>query len=352
MRNRIEISHRVDATSIERFSDPLGEGVRIHAACTRWKVDRDAGWEVVAVDGAVVRRLVEWDDETRPTGVDVDASVVVEIINTPIEVSDGWPTADRALIEREASAPHVLGVTPLVWARVRVPGEQDTWHRCVWVQGEIEQGVYVDYCCECDREHGNSCGYRAAASRLRALTMRPTPEQLEQPSQVLVDLLDRAHKREWIGQLRAGDLWGSNLHFETVCDITGWNMGETANHAYKARDEGVIGLNGWVLTRPRTPRTVSGGPLMAWDSTETRDPDGWVVWWSRMDDRFQVEVVHTTTENAYSGRLTVYEKTTGEVLHTADVEITAGAPFGPDVADVAAWQELAIAAVDQTEGRE
>lgn len=347
MRRRIEIGHRVDATSIEQFTDPLGEGVRIHAVCTRWKPDRGADGEVVLVDGDVVRVPVEWDDETRPIGVDVDTSVVVEIIDMPAEVGDDWPVADRALIEREASAADILNVTPLVWARVRVPGDSDAWHRCVWLQGEIEQGTYIDYRCECTRDDSHGCGYRSAAARLRALTMRLTPEQLEHPSQVLVDLLDRALTGEWIGQSNAGDLWGSNLYLQTVCAITGWDMGETANHAYKARDEGIIGLDGWVLTRPRTPRMVSNGPLMSWDSTETRDPDGWVVWWSRMDGTFQVEVVHTTTEDASMGRLTIYEKATSLVLHTADVEIAAGAPFGPDAADVAAWQQLATTAVDR-----
>ncbi|MBM4569215.1 hypothetical protein GS489_01510 [Rhodococcus hoagii] len=303
------------------------------------------------MDGQVVLAPVEWDDETRPAGVDVDGSVVGEIIDTPTQVGDGWPAADRALIEREGSAPDVPNVTPLVWARVRVPGESDTWHRCVWLQGGIEQGMYIDYRCECAREHDNGCGYRAAAARLRALTMRPTPEQLEHPSQVLMDLLDRALAGEWLGQLRAGDLSGSNLYFQTVCDITGWSMGETANHAYAARDEGLIDLDGWVLTRPRTPRTVPDGPLMDWDSTEAGDPDAWIVWWSRMDGKFQVEVVHTTTEDAYAGRLTVYEKDTRRVLHARDVAITAGAPFGPDAADVAAWHDLAIEAVDHLEGR-
>lgn len=347
MRNSIASGHRVEATSIEQFADPLGEGVRIRAVCTRWKLVRDANGEVVLSDGDVVRVPVEWDDETRPIGVDVDTSVVVEIIDTPTEVGDDWPAADRALIEREASAANIVKVTPLVWARVRVPGEPEAWHRCVWLQGEIEQGTYVDYICVCDREYRNSCGYRAAAARLRALTMRPTPEQLEHPSQVLVDLLDRAQAGEWIGQSNAGDLWGSNLYFQTVCAITGWDMGETANHAYKARDEGAIGLDGWVLTCPPIPRTVPDGPLMGWDSTESGDPDGWIVWWSRMDGTFQVEVVHTTTEDASAGRLTIYEKTTKRVLYIADVEITAGAPFGPDAADVAAWQQLATTAVDR-----
>lgn len=363
--NRIGTAHHVSITATEQYTDPLGAGVRIHADCTRTLLPGDSHRESALADAQVVPDLAEWDDQTElayrelvsdltggadrplPVGVDIDHGIVVEIIDPPIEVDDSWPAADRGVIDRATSDPGILAVTPLVWTRVRVPGTSNRWHRCVWMKVDLAQGTYVDYRCECDRDQGRHCGYREAAARVRAATVRPTPEQLEQPSQLLRHLLDRALAGDWIGQSHASDFWGSNLYFQTVCHITGWHMGETANHAYKARDEGIISLEGWVLTLPLAPRAVPDGPLMEWESAECTDPGGWVVWWSRLDRKFQVEVVHTTTEDSRAGRLTIYDRTTREIIHTSEVEITAGAPFGADAADIAAWQQRAIAAVDQ-----
>jgi hypothetical protein len=362
--NSIGAAHKVVVTATEQYTDPLGAGIRIHADCIRTGLPGDTRGESAPADADVVPDLAARDDQTLlayremvsdltggadrplPVGVDIDNGIVVEIIDPPIEVDGSWPAADRAVIDRATSSPDILAATPLVWTRVRVPGTSHVWHRCVWMKVEIPQGTYIDYRCECDRDHGRHCGYRTAAARVRAATMKLEPEQLELPSHLLRNLLERALAGDWIGQSHASDFWGSNLYFQTICDITGWHMGETANHAYKARDEGLIGLEGWVLTRPRAPRAVPDGPLMDWESTECTDPGGWVVWWSRLDHKFQVEVVHTTTEDARAGRLTIYDRTTREIIHTSEVEITAGASFGADAADVATWQQRAIAAVD------
>jgi hypothetical protein len=70
------------------------------------------------------------------------------------------------------------------------------------------------------------------------------------------------------------------------------------------------------------------------------------VWQSRLDDKYDVSVTQND-EDAYKGTLRVVEN--GDVLLEEPVGISYGAPFGPDVADVAEWQQRAAEFID---GRE
>ena len=76
-------------------------------------------------------------------------------------------------------------------------------------------------------------------------------------------------------------------------------------------------------------------------SAESKEPE--LIWEALMDDRYRVSV---TRIDGSTGRLTVCDQSEQAVLHTEEVFLLAGARFGPDVSDVACWQEKAIAVVD------
>jgi hypothetical protein len=66
-----------------------------------------------------------------------------------------------------------------------------------------------------------------------------------------------------------------------------------------------------------------------------------MVWSSLFDGKYTVKVTRTAP---YRGELTVAAGTT--VLHRKSVGLSYDALFGPDVTDVASWQEIAIKVVD------
>lgn len=71
-----------------------------------------------------------------------------------------------------------------------------------------------------------------------------------------------------------------------------------------------------------------------------------VVWFSRLDGRYLVEVVRDE-EDGNSGFLRVFDhENDDKLLLNNRTGLSYGAAFGPDVADVAAWQEAVIRAID------
>jgi len=70
--------------------------------------------------------------------------------------------------------------------------------------------------------------------------------------------------------------------------------------------------------------------------------DGNIVWEAKLDDLYECRVVRA--EEPYQGVLTVAEG--DKTLHTQDVALSYNAQFGPDVADVAEWQEICIGVID------
>lgn len=67
-----------------------------------------------------------------------------------------------------------------------------------------------------------------------------------------------------------------------------------------------------------------------------------IIWEAKLDDQYECKV---TRIDGYTGRLTVdwgKEKILDEV-----VGLEYGAIFGPDVADVAYWQDKCVKAVDK-----
>jgi hypothetical protein len=70
--------------------------------------------------------------------------------------------------------------------------------------------------------------------------------------------------------------------------------------------------------------------------------DDLIVWSSMLDNRYTVTVTRVAP---YRGELTIADG--DNVLHRKTVLLSFNALFGPDVADVAAWQEAAMTFIDK-----
>lgn len=67
-----------------------------------------------------------------------------------------------------------------------------------------------------------------------------------------------------------------------------------------------------------------------------------VVWWTRLDGRYGARVEETGDYTC------VLEVTEGEeILYAEEVALSYGALLGPDVGDIADWQEKAVRVVDE-----
>jgi len=69
-----------------------------------------------------------------------------------------------------------------------------------------------------------------------------------------------------------------------------------------------------------------------------------IIWEDILDKRYICSVVRI---NKRGGNLRVVEKGTGRELLNQDVGLMYGAQFGPDIDDVAKWQEICVAVVDR-----
>lgn len=66
------------------------------------------------------------------------------------------------------------------------------------------------------------------------------------------------------------------------------------------------------------------------------------VWSNTLDDRYRCAVV--SKSDPYQGKLIIKDGDT--TVHTEDVMISFGAPYGPDAEDVAKWQQRCAKVVD------
>ncbi len=72
-----------------------------------------------------------------------------------------------------------------------------------------------------------------------------------------------------------------------------------------------------------------------------KNEDELIVWTSTLDRKYTIAVTRT---ELYHGELTIAEGTT--LLHRQPVFLAFDALFGPDETDVAEWQDIALAFVD------
>lgn len=100
-------------------------------------------------------------------------------------------------------------------------------------------------------------------------------------------------------------------------------------------------------------------PQGGWEGETIRDG---CAWWSRLDDRYLVEIHYVEPQVAYpsartgltevAGLLCIFDgRGDGGLIHVERTHITEGARFGPDVIDVGIWQAMAQHAVDYPESR-
>lgn len=69
-----------------------------------------------------------------------------------------------------------------------------------------------------------------------------------------------------------------------------------------------------------------------------------IVWKAELDNgQYKCEVKRLSSNK---GQLTVEDTTNNELVLNKEVGLSYGAQFGPDVSDVAYWQEMIIEAVD------
>jgi len=84
-------------------------------------------------------------------------------------------------------------------------------------------------------------------------------------------------------------------------------------------------------------------PIAPWEAQNTSQyPD--LVWYATLDGRYQIEVQRTGNRTA---NLCVFDHQDGDKeLACWEVGLSYGAMFGPDVGDVAAWQDKVCEFVD------
>lgn len=86
-------------------------------------------------------------------------------------------------------------------------------------------------------------------------------------------------------------------------------------------------------------------PLLPWDAPQdTRHPQ--LVWRSKLDDRYLIEV-HRTGTNNYTGKLVVFDHDrNNQEIFSMDIGLSHGAIFGPDIADVDEWRDKVLDFID------
>lgn len=87
---------------------------------------------------------------------------------------------------------------------------------------------------------------------------------------------------------------------------------------------------------------MSQRPIMEWESNEPFDSEGKVIWWTRLDKRYQVEV-HRKGDG--EGTLFIWDREQGTdapPVYGRAVNLSYDAIFGPDIGDVAAWETVAL----------
>jgi hypothetical protein len=68
------------------------------------------------------------------------------------------------------------------------------------------------------------------------------------------------------------------------------------------------------------------------------------IWGAELDGKYKCTV---TRINKRGGNLRIVETATERELLNQDVGLMYGAQFGPDVEDVAKWQDICVAVVDR-----
>lgn len=68
------------------------------------------------------------------------------------------------------------------------------------------------------------------------------------------------------------------------------------------------------------------------------------IWEASLDNRYDCKVERI---DEYGGRLTVVDTETKNLMLDENVSLMYGARFGPDMSDVAHWEEMIIEVIDK-----
>ena len=68
------------------------------------------------------------------------------------------------------------------------------------------------------------------------------------------------------------------------------------------------------------------------------------IWDAVLDELYQCEVVRT---QEYRGLLTIKNTQNGHVILEQEIGISYDAQFGPDIGDVAYWQDICVNKIDE-----
>lgn len=113
--------------------------------------------------------------------------------------------------------------------------------------------------------------------------------------------------------------------------------------AEKSKKNGYVARNIQGLARTESKPSK---PIMAWNSLESYDNKGMVVWWSKLDNRYQIEVQRI---DKYHANLIIFDHSLKDkMIHKEKVGLSYGATFGPDIADVETWKEISADFIDAT----
>jgi hypothetical protein len=85
-------------------------------------------------------------------------------------------------------------------------------------------------------------------------------------------------------------------------------------------------------------------PIMAWSSEELYDKNQVMIWWSRLDNKYQIEVQRI---DGYHANLIIFDhELKDKKIFEKKVGLSYGARFGPDMEDVENWREIAAGFID------
>ena len=89
-------------------------------------------------------------------------------------------------------------------------------------------------------------------------------------------------------------------------------------------------------------------PVFAWEDLDNINEK--VVWQSRLDGRYQIEV-HRIDGETHRGIFMIWDKEQDfRQIYAEDVPLMYGAQFGPDVEDVQSWMDKGCVVVDNLNG--
>lgn len=161
----------------------------------------------------------------------------------------------------------------------------------------------------------------------------------------ILDLCDRVwNKGEYVGQTE-----GSWLYVQHIVEMFDVAPDDVFSAISELQLKKRADLSGMVLVpyQEREPDVPNDKrtPMVSWESMGLSEVPG-IVWVTKLDGRFQVEVQRKNDE--YKGVLCIFDHDANDTLvHAVDVGLSYGARLGPDIDDVLHWESVVIEFVDK-----